>query len=423
MDQPLQYKPSPIKNIVNVSLLFVVMLIYSKFFNFGFWEMSVGPKVMYAMAFIMLLLCFIGAKQVPNSYKFKRLVIIMCGVLIVSGLLAIPDIGARAIKTPLLMAIGLLSYFSFKFLKVTVNQLIISFTIFGLITFAIQYWQINMDFPIFGLDYENDAGEVGERNDIARYMVGSYCVAMFLICYYWAKFITRPNIFALSLFMIFVASLYLYLTRQLYVSIAVTLVLSILFMPSRKMQFFSVVMLLISAFILITFSKQIFGDMFESSEGSTDIRLQCMKYISGELQLNPAYLITGKGHGPYEQALAAKDFYLSDIGILGEMFYYGIFWVILYFVAIYKLLITYRKKTPIFITLFLIAAAVPSPFIFPYRVIFECFIWACVFYIADLSIAAKEEEEDEEEDKEDDDEERLEEIPDTQSKSTDHATA
>lgn len=78
--------------------------------------------------------------------------------------------------------------------------------------------------------------------------------------------------------------------------------------------------------------------------------------------------------------------YPSDIGIVGQWFYYGVIWVLTYVVLLYKLLVKYNRVLPLYIKLFVFGAFVNCIMIMPYYNNFCYLIWAEVLYICDLYI-------------------------------------
>ena len=77
---------------------------------------------------------------------------------------------------------------------------------------------------------------------------------------------------------------------------------------------------------------------------------------------------------------------MSDIGFIGEGFLYGIPWIILYFIVLYKYVIVYRNQLPPYIRLYFFGTFINSIMIFPYRSNIEAFVWLIALYIGGLYI-------------------------------------
>ena len=77
---------------------------------------------------------------------------------------------------------------------------------------------------------------------------------------------------------------------------------------------------------------------------------------------------------------------VTDIGIIGQWFIYGLIWIILYVFMVFNIVIRYRKKIPLYIRLFVIGTFINSAWIFPYRREYEFFIWTVVLYISSIYI-------------------------------------
>lgn len=406
-----EIRQNPIRSAMNVFFMVLTLILYSDFFNFGFWADTPGPKIQLAYGALCMMAAFVGFQRMPKDYPTRKIVLALIALLVMS-LIASLMIGgySQGTKKPIFMIMGFGMFFNLWQLKITEKQIITGFVIFGLMTFAIQIWQMSMEFPVFGLDYEMESGEIGERNDLARYMVGTYFVAVLCVYYFWSRIIKKFNIFAAVMLAVFLVSVYLYLTRQLMIAIALSALLSIFILGDRKKQIAAFMLILVLGAVVFFNAKAIFGDMLEDTDDSTNIRWQCMDYIRKQLELHIEYIPFGRGFGDYEKAWAAKGYYISDIGFVGQVFVLGIFWTVSYFVIVYKFLTKLRHDIPMYVTLFVFGSLVTCLFIFPYRNMVEAFIWATLFYISSIHLSKAEEEEEDEDDEEAEDEEEKREI-------------
>lgn len=245
--------------------------------------------------------------------------------------------------------------------------------------------------PVFGL-IDGDFDETFQRNGILRFYIGSYFIAIFCIYFYWSKLQGKLSCLKIVLFIVFMISMYLYMTRQIMLATLVTIGISICMMNKKKVKLYAVISVVILGFLLYQYYDVLFGELvnsYKQDQFTTDIRWKCMNFTTSQFLNNPSMMIFGFGHIAAEKSWASKGYYMSDIGILGETFYYGIGWAILYVYILYKYVWKYGKIIPLYIRLFFIGTFINSIFIFPYRNNSEAFIWVCALYVGGLYIRKK----------------------------------
>ena len=161
----------------------------------------------------------------------------------------------------------------------------------------------------------------------------------------------------------------------------------------RKTTIFACVVGLISIVALAIFWDDLFGEMIQDSKDdsfSHGIRLEFIAWIMEYNLTDPIGVLFGHGvSSPWFQELIHLLYYPSDIGFFGEAIYYGWLWALAYFYAVYRILITYRQRIPLYLRLFVICSGIISVFIFPYRNRIELFNWICMIYICSLYVDRK----------------------------------
>ena len=187
----------------------------------------------------------------------------------------------------------------------------------------------------------------------------------------------------------FSISIYFYLTRQILITIIATL--GITFLLDKKKHWSIIFLFIFATVILYFYWENLFGffvkDYEETQHYTTDIRIECAEFVIPKILDNPLVAIVGHGHLPIERnSWYDMGYHLSDIGFIGESFYYGIVWVVGYFFVVYGIVMKHRKEIPLYIRLYVICTALPSFMIFPYHNEMGILTWACVLYICSLNI-------------------------------------
>lgn len=231
----------------------------------------------------------------------------------------------------------------------------------------------------------------GERNGIMRLFVGCYLLQMFMLCYFWCKFMQTFRLRWGLLSALLLYSVYMYLTRQILLSILLTITISFFMFKNKSVRIFAICVFTIMLAVLAVFWEELFGEMVRDSKDDTfsqAIRFEFIEYILIYFVTHPIGAIFGHGFTlPLIQEWIHKLYHLSDIGLFGEAFTYGWPWVVAYIYVAYHILITYRHKIPIYIQLYIISTGIISIFIFPYRNRIELYTWISMLYISSLYIS------------------------------------
>lgn len=381
------------KSLASYVLLFLSIALYSHFLNYSLWDLTSGSTYMWIFSIFTVgwsLLIFKEIKMYHDVNKRYLYFLIMWPIfsMIINYICGNGSI--ESYRTNILMSFAFITYFLYVKCETTEKQIISVMTIMGLVTFFIQvYQQINPNFLLFGIiDYEGDTYS-HVRNGIMRFYVGSYFIAVFCMYYYWEKTLVKKSVISFLLFILFFASMYLYMTRQVMVASLITIILSVFFVKEKKILKMYIFFALIVAGLIVMYFDILFKQLIESYQEdtfTTDIRIKAGNFILDQMAENPLGCFFGYGHGRYEYAWASKGFYLSDIGFIGEGFLYGIPWIILYFVVLYKYIIVYRNLLPPYIRLYFVGTFINSIMIFPYRSNIEAFVWLIALYIGGLYI-------------------------------------
>lgn len=382
-----------------VSILIVLLYFFaSSGYNLVGWRYFVPFKYTYIL--IALAFFFIISYKVKDGSnvirKYARFLfiwpILVCFSSVLSGHRFITEFDTCYAWV---CYIGL--FFVFHKYKIKEVDIITGLALSAIICAAIQiYQQTDSAVPLFGIISEESDQYMGDiaqiRNGMYRFNVGNLRLPLLMSCFYWCKIVRERNISNASLLALFLISVYLYLTRQVMIALATTFVLSIVINSEGKNKN-SIFIGILTLFLVVSFYwNELFGDLLQTysdDTSTTDIRFEALIYYISAIKSHILNALIGFGHGTNIQQYGNNNFlYVDDIGFVGEMFLYGIAWVVYYFYMLYFLLIKNRKEIPTYVVLFIIATFLTSIMIFPYRKGAEMFIWACVLYIADTHISS-----------------------------------
>ena len=162
---------------------------------------------------------------------------------------------------------------------------------------------------------------------------------------------------------------------------------SYLFIKNTKARVVSIMLIGILSLVLLQYSSELFKELFNRTKTelvSMNVRVISTGFYWEKICENPITFLFGNGHPTLLSKWAKKGLFPSDIGLIGEMFYYGILWIILYLYTVYLILVKYGKRLPLYIKLFVFGTFTNSIMIFPYRNDAEYFVWTTILYLASL---------------------------------------
>lgn len=385
-----------ISNHIGGILVFITLLLYSHFFNFLFWANTKAPIVLWSFIIVCVIISVMHTPQFLKQHdcnkKILQLMVLM--PLIASGVkILVTDQGFETERISFLLVCSVFQYNMLKICRTTEQDIILAIIFFGIITFIIQVYQ-QYNPPFFGIIY-NDENMIGfQRNGIYRYFIGTFFISILMMMYFWNKITTSFNVIYALLFVLFSASMYLYVTRQLMIVSFLTIALSCLKINKSRNWLFITFLFCLIIYLLIDNYDVLFGDLTESYKSdsfTTDIRQECLIYTIGEIFSNPILALLGHGRDvQFELACAKRDYYMADIGFVGQIFYYGILWVLCYFIFAYRVIVKYRKLIPNYVTLFVITTLLLSISISLFSTNVDMFLWICIMYISHIYIDKQE---------------------------------
>lgn len=384
------------KNIMMVLVVFVLAVILGNGFNLIGWAYIVQVRYYLLMGMVCIAvaaLYFVQHVNQPITFKYYAAFITTWPFCIVLSSFLQGGILIEEFSQILSWTYVGAFFFIFYHFKFSEKMILWILGLYALITVGIQLaQQIDPLFAIFGGDPEDlrDVVFAEKRNGLVRFFVGSYHVQMLIMCFFWSRLLKTFRLHWAILSALLVVSLYLYLTKQILASTLFTLGISFFMIKGRRVKILACLLGGVCLVALGIFWDELFGELIQDSKDdnfSHAIRFEFIGYIMDYNLTDPIGVLFGHGTSkPWFSELQHKLYHPSDIGFFGESIYFGWVWALAYFYVIYRIMVTYRHKIPLYIKLFIICSGVISIFIFPYRNRIETFNWICMIYICSLYV-------------------------------------
>ena len=381
--------------IIKTTIISIYLILVTYGLGFIGWDILVSRNLTYyslllgAPLFIYNVFC----KKISKK-DFSLLAIYLALMPIVScfSKQILLEESAFSVSAPLLLSLAFMFFFTLKYFDVQEDNIIKAILTIGTLTAIIQiYQQIfpnSIYFDAFQSEYYH-ISEIEIRNNFSRYLVGSSAIQLFCLYIMWSKAIEKFSFINAALTCLFLVSIYLYLTRLVLVATVVTIIISSFFSQGKGAKRFSFILTCCFIFGITFYWDRLFGDfvlMSQQNTYGTDIRWKCMSFFIERIISNPLGFIFGYGESHYEEIWYREGFYASDIGLIGDMYHFGISWIIIYFLFVFKIVIKHKKTVPLYIRLYLIGTLISSPFAFPYHLLDSAVVWLFIIFISDKYI-------------------------------------
>ena len=373
------------------SIIILLLLVFlSNGYNYVYWDISIARRF-YLILGIIIFLISLSAKDIKLRYSHIYILLFLEPLLSIITVLTYDKGFANDNIYNLSLAPLYLLPYVYKKYHFENSEIINGVIYFALIGFVIQI--IQLLFPssaVFGISHEmNSLGDYVEiRNGINRYRLDIYFESMLCLFFYWNKYIKQGKTFYLIFVFIFLFSIYIYLSRQLIFVSIFGLVFSYFFIYRKKVTFWVNILIIVSVFLVLHYSSVLFDFFVEQT--TTDltedyVRFEALYFYWDKIISNPLSLIIGSGMPTDLYMWKIAYLYTpSDIGFVGEMFYFGLLWVLLYVYILYICLYKNRAITPSFVVIFLISSFMSCYQVFPY--LFNHpdthVLWISLLYIA-----------------------------------------
>lgn len=379
--------------IRNIAFIFVALIVFSNGLSYMNWFATPFRNVVYVFfafnIFSLIKELFVVKKNDRNFWLIIYLTLMPLFSATIAVCLDGQSIGEE--RKIIFFGLAFLSYFSFYLLRINEKEILYALFFFGLITLLIQlYQQLDSANILFGYNEEDlESGYFVKRNGIKRFFVGLSNVGLVCLYYFWAKILEKFSLHRFLLFLAFLLSMYLYLTRQVMIATACSLFLSFFIVHRRSMQKKAVAYIFIAAIVVLIIFDVAFANFISYSQNETysiDVRSMAIPFFFSMWFDNFVSFLFGHGRLAIEEQWGLWGLNASDVGFIGEAFTYGIIWIIVYFITIFKKLVVHRKSIPPYISFFMLGTLVNSIFIFPYKNAATALVWAAMLYICNSYI-------------------------------------
>lgn len=398
-----------VKNRYFLAVFVVLFILMTQGFKYSYWtSLPFLPKFRYAVLLLIPLftLCKYRNVVLENIMYNRKNVLYFIFACILTFLLrnVFYDSGlGHGLEMNIFMSSVFCSYFLFYYASVSEKNIIKAITIIGLIVFVIQvFQQLYPSLAVFSIITEEQRFEmgissdymVGMRNGIYRFIPVSQALPVFLSCYYFSKLLKKFSALYLLLTLIFLTSMYLMLTRMFIVCTGICFVYIYASSFNVKRSNFSILIVSLGAIVMgIYYSDALFSSLFSSGETGLDYsakaRIECVPFLLTKAFDDPLLFILGHGYPNLLWDWGNKwGYWYSDVGIIGQIYIYGIVWPLVYMRLVYCFLVKMRHQIPCYIRayifgMFCICYMMPS-----YGLNLELtLLWCIVLYISDLYIS------------------------------------
>lgn len=384
-----------------LSCLIVMFILFStQFFTYVNWNPTYGGWCSYLIYMLIIWYAYVNKwrfRYIYNPFR-KEVVILLLYPLFATMIRSAINIDYSLLYEERRYIFGpsvFLFYYIYRMYNFGERDIIRIFTVISLTIFCIQiFQQIFPRMAIFGVyneDMRYSTHAIAEiRNGIFRFRLPGYFFTLYCLYYYWNKLLVRIRWKDAILFSVLFASMYLYLTRQIIFATLFTLAFSFLFIRNSSTKLKAIAIITACGLVALYFISDLFGEFYTrtlNESNAENIRLISLKFYWEKIVNNPFSFLFGYGHPQFLQKWAKLGLYSNDIGFIGEMFHYGLLWILFYFYTVYLIVLKYGRMLPLYIRFFVFGTSVNSILIFPYRAAGEYFVWASMLYIASLYIA------------------------------------
>lgn len=381
------------KHVVHILGILLFVILATNGLYYIHWNEHL-PSIYIQGIVFLLPFFYIFNYSYCNRQEQSGIILIIAFIPFISTLLKMLSTGESylSIAAPILLGCAFFIYFVFWRFQFKEEYFVISFIIIGSITFIIQLLQLFGGMDVLFDSVRNTDIEGGARNGIYRYGVGSSFIQLFCLYYFWEKSSKKVISLYFLIFTLFALSVYLYLIRQIMISSIITIALSLLFLTERRNSKTKIgILISIIVFLLLVnyYWEALFANIIKDTRADTyslDIRFKAWTFFLHKSMDNPMMFLLGHGESLMEDMWRNIGLYASDIGFIGELYHYGLIWVLAYFYMVYQIVYRYRREVPLYIKLYMIGTMINSSMIFPYHRFPTAFIWCSIYYIANLHI-------------------------------------
>lgn len=386
----------------SIAIIFIMVLLMTRCFKYVGWNLypklaSIRYLALFSFPLFFFFKCHFVTTDNLHSKNIVYYCIITCfSTFILRNIVYGGGLG-YGLESNIFFGFIFFTYFLLHYSKIPEKILIQSITIIGLVVLFIQvYQQIYPELALFSTltdemrDEMELADDWGMRNGLYRYKPIAQAFPFFLYCYYLTKMLTSYTNKYFFLVVAFSASTYLMLTRMFLLSMLIAGIF--IYLNCKKKKNVRMSFLLFSTVvILFVFSDVLFSNIFSVDESdivySSSIRMEAMSFFFNRLIDDPLLFFLGHGYPNHLWRWGGLyGFWYNDLGVIGQVYIYGVVWLFVYVFVIYWLLIAKRYTIPLYIRAYIIGMFSIFYMMPLYSSLILTFLFCVVLYISDLYI-------------------------------------
>lgn len=389
------------KSSRDIALIIALFAVVSAGFGYVYWGLE--TKVIIRYFGVALFFMWLLSPSHNINQNFRGYVLALAFVPFLSTFNSYVLYGQSFISSMTMLTPSLLWLFYFVLHRWKVKEAAIlkAFLYIALFVVAIQIIQ-QFTYPVayFGVDAEEEvlAGEeiASNRNGLWRFSIGHNgfytAIALFSLWVNANIKMKKTYMFVIGLLLV---SIYLTLTRQVIFSVILTF-FCYYFIKKERIKLWSLLFGLSILAGLYMYSDVLFGEfarMTREDATSSYVRVLEAKYYWDETfhSIPTIFLGHGIAHSGefmrFQQELRdIFHFYTSDVGFIGQIWTYGIFYVIICYDLLFTLFFKWKRMIPTYIRLFVLFTSFMSIMIFPMAKPVPYLIWCFLLYICDIHI-------------------------------------
>lgn len=377
---PNYYMKIKVKNLFTV----IVLIISLRFFSFQMISSWLWGAFEIILVLIFTLFFFKNKMWKQENQLFKSYVLFFAFLpwlsVIVCKITWGQSFGMSTVVT--YNSLYWLFYFILHYYKLKPDYLLKLVVLFAIIWTVLEIVQQYTYPSIFfytrgdGIIYEGKVIEL--RSGIYRFMITDYIIALFSFFWLWEKFILvnvrmEKRIIFLILLLIIMTGLYYNQTRSIVVSAVIPVIITLILIVKRRK--YSNILLFTIIFICLIiigyYGSFLFGDLVDKTKNKEEItRVLGYPFFAFEYWKHWINVIFGNGwankNSQYGQDYMSTGLSRGDVGIIGILNAYGIFFILIYIHFIVYVLRKLWKRLEYYQKLFFLSLLVLLPLVTPF---------------------------------------------------------
>lgn len=384
---------------MNKYLTILIFFIISSFFSISLLDLKANQYIHIVLIFYFTAVIIANNAKKPLSNAYNKKIVLFFIFVPLFSVYACYVLHGQPIITSLIVYrrhLAWLFYFFLWYKKVSSKLVYKLIIVFGIIYTSIELFQ-QFTYPhylFFTRDDNTYIGGLEVRMGLYRYAISGIelCVmALFVVLSNIKQRIYSREYYLLVLYLFL--GVYAYLSRQIIIATFMSICTLIIYSKNNKLKQKVVYTVGLIVFILALYFKstQLFGELANFSDSFEIGRLNSyLYYFYASIQSSLSFLL---GNGVYHNtslygiemiSLHQNGLILSDIGIIGILHSYGIFFVIGFYWMVLRLLV--NKNLSLFLKCNLLVWAIVSPIYFVFWEFPSTLFFAMFLYLCDVNI-------------------------------------